>query len=355
MVALFWSLWHATDFGRQVAKFGTALLIASVVALASLEAIIVAWQQTLFSPLVAIIGLIWITSTATTLWFRGTFIADKLLILGLFEIEPGKAVLQAITIFFVFESSVVALFFFVPVWQFWPGLLILPTLIFGLMLSGSLSKKTFNWESVQNFYLIAGSLMIALMFFLAGQSFLTGQKITGVHLSPAIQSRNWTLFLIGLFILFIGFIPRMAAKEKWRIVGSFFLILGWLYAYQTDPLKIFEDFGDIFTTTSATGNLDKLQIIPTRVVLAPGEIIGVVHQKGYSRPKVIIAFSQTQYREIPQKFWEDNRLIYEFRAANSTEKSATVFLAFPIGQAHAFYDFQKYSIGKDGKYEQARN
>ncbi len=156
--------WNTLQASRKTVKLCLSALMAETLALVFINAFVLMFLQKQMSPFVSAFGLFWIFLTAAAIWVKGDVEVDSLFLARVFNLEIGKEFTRALSIFFLIQSSIVIFFFFVPFWKFWAGFLLLPLLIAGVLLSGSLTEKKVNWRNFYRIYWILTVLAISAMF-----------------------------------------------------------------------------------------------------------------------------------------------------------------------------------------------
>jgi hypothetical protein len=213
MIALLWALLDRTDYYRQVVKLGLLLVLADFVTLFVAETIIAASVETWLHPAISIFGILWMATTAISLWIFGGAPADVILVAGMVErpsekdkgierqakeaCEPARAILRAVKFFFLFEGLVVCYFMLVPIWHFWAAHFAMMILLTVFIICGNLLHL--EWP-LMTFRKWSKAIMIALLigvFFLAGYNLFTGKELTGDKIKAGAQSLKTPTLTFG--------------------------------------------------------------------------------------------------------------------------------------------------------------
>ncbi len=112
MIALLISLLRGADYERRQIKLALSVLVWDLAALIIVETIIVALAQTLFYPVAAIIGLLWILLTAGIIWHLGGPIVDSGFLARIIGLSVGQKFTNALNIFFFIHISFLNIFIF---------------------------------------------------------------------------------------------------------------------------------------------------------------------------------------------------------------------------------------------------
>jgi len=207
MLALLWALFNRADYYRQEARLGLLLVIADFVFLVLGETFIAAQVHTWLHPALSLFGLIWIASTALSIWYFGGRSADIILVAGMVEkpeekdgelekylretCEPARVILRAVKFVFLFEGLVVCYFMLVPIWHFWSAHFAMMILLTVFIICGNLLGL--EWPLV-TFRTWSKAIMIALIvciFISAGYNFFTGKELTKDGVEKGAQSLKW--------------------------------------------------------------------------------------------------------------------------------------------------------------------
>lgn len=167
MIALIIAIFNWLNLARRETKLVLSVVILDVIALIVVLTTISAITQTIMSPIIAIVGLLWIAATATVIWIYGGVVVDSLLLAGLFKVQAGEIFNRALATFFLIGVSIVTFFLFTPIWAFWSGYFALLVILVGVVTSGALAQKKPNWNIPWKGYIFLMAIIISIMIMAA--------------------------------------------------------------------------------------------------------------------------------------------------------------------------------------------
>lgn len=216
--------WGRFNQYRKLIKHKLSLILIPIILLIIAETLIARSHQIWMDPTVAWVGMLWIILTQLWLWVRGGVVYDMLITARLIDTQLGRDFTLAHKIYFLIQTTIVAFFFFVPIWHFWAAYWILFILLTGWLLSGSLAGRPWPWKEfwksyVTGTFVIIGLIILAAVYKTVFQSSFYGDGISCLRgFSPWV----WKVGLFGLIILAIGFIPKVPMGIRW--IGALFII-----------------------------------------------------------------------------------------------------------------------------------
>ncbi|KKS26544.1 MAG: hypothetical protein UU87_C0001G0059 [Parcubacteria group bacterium GW2011_GWA2_42_11] len=255
MLFIFWLLNKANN-ARYAAKAAIDLIIFNVILLIAGELIIAGLTKSWMSPWVAIFGIFWIICSGLALWFLGGWELDTIIVLKGAETEPGITLVEAIKFVFSIEAAVVAFAFFLPVWGFWSGVIILPLLFGAVLVVGNLAKKPMIFLNyLYQLFIITALLVIAIMIISA-----LFYDVRGWDKAMVLKLFRTNPLLLAALLVMAG-----AAITKKKTLG---VICGIMFA-----TWIFLAVCGDGPKASIPGFGNKYQSVPTGQIVEPGQSV----------------------------------------------------------------------------------